>query len=338
MDNSRPNWITRAQKAIGASFIRMMRSEKGQVTIPFIDSVDEGLKPAVTNFITNSGATSEEIAGFNSFDEFLSGYKSKAPVVTDWREGLDVAIKEHPSLKTFKTSGDLAKSWVEAQKLIGRDKIPVPGENATKEDWDMVFDRLGRPKTAEEYKLPEVKLPDGFPMPKDEFFKELRSKAHELGVLPAQLNGLYEWFMANEANQFNQFNTEREAAQTQAETALRKAWGKAFEQNYAIAEQAVNKYGTEKFIEKLKLTGLNNDPDMIEFIANMAKNFSEDKIAGKPVGMTSSPEEAKAEIAKIQAEAMKDRNHPMNNKLHPEYEFFKQKWTDLHKMAYPENA
>ena len=255
--------------------------------------------------------------------------------VKDWRESLEVDVKNHPSLQNFKGIEDLAKSWISAQKLIGRDKIPVPGEKATKEDWDMVFDRLGRPKTADGYELKPVKMPEGYPAPKDEFIKELRGKAYELGILPAQLTGLFEWFMANEATQYSQFREEGELARTQAETALRKAWGKAFEQNYAIAEQAVNKYGTEKFIEKLKASGLNNDPDMIEFIANMAKNFSEDKIAGKPIGLTLSPEEALAKIAEIKAEAMKDKNHPMNNKFHPEYEFFKQKWEDLHKQAFP---
>lgn len=256
--------------------------------------------------------------------------------VADWRESLDPSIKEHPALKNFKAPGDLAKSWVEAQKLIGRDKIPVPDPNkATKEDWDIVFERLGRPKDPNGYKLPDVKLPDGFPAPKEEFIKELKEKALELGLLPAQISGLYEWFMEAEGNQYGQYMQEREQARMTAESTLRKQWGKAFEQNFQIAEQAVNKFGTPEFIEKLKSTGLNNDPDMIQFIANVAKNLSEDKIAGRPQGLTLSPEEARAEIAKIQGEAMKDRMHPMNNKHHPEYEHFLNKWKSLHEMAYP---
>ena len=254
----------------------------------------------------------------------------------DWREGLDPSVKEHPSIKNFKSPGDLAKSWVEAQKLIGRDKIPVPGEKATKEDWDMVFDRLGRPKTLDGYVIPEVKMPDGYPVPKEEFIKEFKGKALELGLLPAQVKNLYEWFMNNEANTYNQYHQERNTSRITAENALRKSWGKAFEQNYAIAEQAVNKYGTEGFIEKLKASGLNNDPDMIQFISSMAKNMQEDTIAGRPLGLTLSPEEAKAEINKIQAEAMKDRTHPMNDKRHPEHDAFKLKWKSLHQMAYPE--
>ena len=258
--------------------------------------------------------------------------------VADWRTDLDVSIKEHPSLQNFKSPGDLAKSWVEAQKLIGRDKIPVPGEGATKEDWDTVFSRLGRPAEVNGYQLPDVNMPDGYPAPGEEFVKELKGKALELGLLPGQINGLYEWFMESESNKFSQATQERDVQRTEAENALRKAWGKAFEQNYAIAEGAVNKYGTEKFVEKLKSTGLSNDPDMIEFIASMAKNMQEDAITGKPQSMTLSPEEAINKIKAIQGEAMADNNHWMNNKHHPEYELGIKKWKDLHNMAYPENA
>ena len=254
--------------------------------------------------------------------------------VADWRSKLDPSIKEHPSLKNFKNEGDLAKSWVEAQKLIGRDKIPVLGEKATKADWDVVFDRLGRPKTADGYAIPEVKFPEGYPAPSKEFNEALKTKAHELGLLPGQVNELYNWFMGNEVDNFNKHAQGRQEQRVSGENALRKAWGAAFEQNYAVAEQAVNKYGTEGFVEKLKQSGLNNDPDMIKFIADMAKNFSEDKITGKPMGLTLSPDEAKAEIAKLQSDAMKDKKHVMNNKHDPEYQLFLNKWKSLHEMAY----
>jgi hypothetical protein len=253
----------------------------------------------------------------------------------DWREGLDPSIKKHPSIQNFKSPGDLAKSWVEAQKLIGRDKIPVPGDKATKEDWDMVFERLGRPKDKDGYTIPAVKMPDGYPETDKEFMDTFKQKAYDLGMLPNQVNGLYQWFMENESAKFNQYGEKRNMERGEAENALRKLWGKAFEQNFTIAEQAVNKYGTEKFIEKLKATGLNNDPDMVKFIADMAKNFSEDKIAGRPQGLTLSPEEAMHEIKKIQGEAAKDKNHPMNNKFHPEYQYFLDKWKSLHESAYP---
>ena len=263
---------------------------------------------------------------------------AEAAPVTNWRDGLDPSIKEHPSLANFKNEGDLAKSWVNAQSLIGKDKIPVPGEKATKEDWDVVFDRLGRPKTTAGYEIPSVEYPEGYKAPSKEFNEAMKAKAHELGLLPAQVNGLYNWMMGVEVDSYNISKKGKEDARISGENALRKSWGKAFEQNYSIAEQAVNKYGTEGFIDKLKSSGLNNDPDMVKFIADMAKNFSEDSITGKPIGLTLSPQEAQAEISKIQGEAIKDKTHVMNNKQHPEYQYFVQKWKGLHEMAYPANA
>ena len=250
--------------------------------------------------------------------------------VQDWRAGLDVSVKEHPSLKNFKSPGDLAKSWVEAQKLIGRDKIPVPGEKATKEDWDMVFERLGRPKDKDGYAIPDMKAPEGFPAQDKEFMDTFKAKAHELGMLPQQVNELYKWYMQQSFDQYNQFNSSRVDERGKAETTLRKAWGKAFEQNFTIAEQAVNKYASPKFIDKLKKSGMNNDPDMIQFIADMAKNFSEDKIAGRPQGLTLSPEEALSEIAKING----DKTHPYWHKQHPENKYAQQKMKGLFEMAH----
>jgi len=160
--------------------------------------------------------------------------------------------------------------------------------------------------------------------------EEFKGKALELGLLPAQVNGMYQWFMESQIAEFNQYGEQRTKERGEAENALRKAWGKAFEQNFSIAEQAVNKFGTESFINKLKTTGLNNDPDMIKFIADMAKNFSEDKIAGKPQGLTLSPEEALAEIAKIKG----DVKHPYWDKMHPEHEYAMQKMKALFEQAH----
>jgi hypothetical protein len=253
-----------------------------------------------------------------------------AAPAADWRSGLDVTVKEHPSLKNFKTPGDLARSWVEAQKLIGKEKLPVPGDKATQADWDLVFDRLGRPKDKEGYTLPEVKYPEGFPKPDDKFIDQFKSKAHELGLLPKQVEALYNWYSSEQVNEYNQFNQQRGDARGEAENFLRKKWGKAFEQNYSVAEQAVSKYGSETLINKLKQTGLNNDPDVIMFIADMAKNFSEDKIAGKAPGLTLSPDEATHEIAKIKG----DPKHPYWNKMHPEHSFAMQKMQSLFEMAH----
>ena len=44
----------------------------------------------------------------------------------DWRIGVDETIRDNPSLTKFKDVNGLAKSYLEAQKLVGREKIPIP--------------------------------------------------------------------------------------------------------------------------------------------------------------------------------------------------------------------
>ena len=44
--------------------------------------------------------------------------------------------------------------------MIGADKVAIPGKYATDEDWSEVYNKLGRPETADLYNL-EVNLPEG---------------------------------------------------------------------------------------------------------------------------------------------------------------------------------
>ena len=256
----------------------------------------------------------------------------------DWKTGLDVGIKDHPALQNFKSPADLAKSWISAQALIGKEKIPVPGEKATKEDWDTVFTRLGRPENSDGYAIPDYQVPDGYPEVPPEFIKEFKDKALELGMLPNQVNGLYEWFMGNQTNQFSQMAEERNQGRLDGETNLRKQWGKAFEQNLALGEKALDAYGDDQLKQELKAAGITNSPAMITFLSKVGKNLSEDKLEGRPLGLTKSPEEAITEINKIKGEALTDKNHAYNNKQHPEHDALVTKMNNLFKMAYPDSA
>ena len=74
-------------------------------------------------------------------------------VPDDWRSAIPEDIREHKSLSTIKDVGGLAKGFVHAQSMIGADKIAIPGKFATEDDWNPVWDKLGRPESAEAYEL-----------------------------------------------------------------------------------------------------------------------------------------------------------------------------------------
>ena len=68
----------------------------------------------------------------------------------NWKESLPDDLRDNPSLKSIQDVPGLAKSFIHAQKMVGADKIPVPTEHATKEDWDAVYSKLGRPATPDD--------------------------------------------------------------------------------------------------------------------------------------------------------------------------------------------
>ena len=57
---------------------------------------------------------------------------------------------------------------------------------------------------------------------------------------------------------------------------------------------------------------------------------------GESRAVTMTPDEAKAEIKRIQGEAASNKEHAYNNKLHPEHAAIVKRLSYLHQMAYPE--
>ena len=47
----------------------------------------------------------------------------------------------------------LAKSYINATQMIGKDKVAVPNKNSTEDQWNEVYDKLGRPESADKYSL-----------------------------------------------------------------------------------------------------------------------------------------------------------------------------------------
>ena len=79
----------------------------------------------------------------------------------NWREGLPENIRGEKCLDSIKTIGTLAQSYVHAQRAIGANKVEIPQEGATPEEWGAFYKALGRPDAESEYKTEGVKLPEG---------------------------------------------------------------------------------------------------------------------------------------------------------------------------------
>jgi len=265
-----------------------------------------------------------------------SGQGTGGSGAPDWRTTIDPAIKDHPSIGKFKDPGSLAKSYLELEKKIGLKGIPVPGKDAKADDYVAVMDQLGRPKAPADYKLPDVKLPEGLPK-SDVMEGAFKDMSHKMGLLPFQVEGLYKWYAEANAAEYTNLVNERNEAKNAAETALRTAWGKAYDANAALAGKVWEANADPEFKAFMDETGLGNDPRFMKFMVTMAKKFGEDSIGGGDGIGTKTPDEALKEINRIRH----DKAHPLNaayfNSQHPDHDHAIKVMNDLHEQAYPDD-
>ena len=106
---------------------------------------------------------------------------SETPVETSWRDSLSDDIKGDASLENINDINSLAKGYVHAQRMVGADKIALPGKYATEDDWQQVYTKLGRPDSPENYEL-NYNIPEGDDGANLNQFKEIsESTARSIG-------------------------------------------------------------------------------------------------------------------------------------------------------------
>ena len=109
-------------------------------------------------------------------------------VADDWRSSIPEEIRGHRSLESMKDVGSLAKSYVNAQSMIGADKVAIPGRHATDVDCVPVWDKLGRPEAPEGYEL-ENNPGEGLE-PNADMLNWFKGAAHNAGLTPGQAQKL----------------------------------------------------------------------------------------------------------------------------------------------------
>ena len=97
-------------------------------------------------------------------------------------------LRGHPSISPIKDVENLARSYVNAQRLIGADKIPLPA-NPTEEDLDRVYSRLGRPESPDNYDI----AADGN-IVTEEVASSYKDIAHKLRLTPEQASGVLDYY------------------------------------------------------------------------------------------------------------------------------------------------
>lgn len=245
----------------------------------------------------------------------------------------DTELRQDPNLQHIKSLEDLAKGYVHAQRLVGKDRIAVPSDENDTEAWNDVLSKLGRPEDPSGYELPELSddSPAQLPEGTEDWFK---NKAHELGLTNKQARELWGSYISEIAEgEAKQSQQRIEEMRQNTERELRQEWGNAFDDKISDANRALQTYGPEGIMEKVAATGMGNDPDFIKLMSSIGEQLREDKIGGSAQQFARTPDQAKEEIGQLKADksfmqTYLDRSAAGHNEA-------VQRMHNLYKEAYP---
>jgi hypothetical protein len=248
-------------------------------------------------------------------------------VAKSWKEAIPEDLRNDPNISKFTELEALAKSYVNATRMIGQDKVAVPNNNSTEDQWNEVYNKLGRPESPDKYQL-DAKS-DVVPLD-ESAIKSFAENAHQLGLNNKQAQGILEFYKNSMEGSAQQNQVDMETAQANAEQELRKEWGRAYEDNIKKAG-AVAKANMDANILDMQLkdgTRLGDHPAIIKGFANIANLMSEDKLVSTESENVSQGIDYDAEISKI----VNDRDGPYWNKAHPDHDKIVQKVFNLRTM------
>ena len=255
---------------------------------------------------------------------------SSGDTPASWKSSISEEFRNDPNIEKFTEIDALAKSYINATRMIGQDKVAVPNKNSTEDQWNEVYSKLGRPESADKYALniesEAVAMDEGA-------IKSFAEQSHKLGLNNTQAQGILEFYKNNMESNMQRATVDTETAQAQAETELRAEWGKEFDNQVAKAG-ALAKANMNPEILDLQMqdgTRIGDHPEIIKGFAKIAGMLSEDKLVSTESESVNSIKDLQSEISAI----TNDTTGPYWNNKHPDHAKMVQQVYTLREMAQP---
>lgn len=235
----------------------------------------------------------------------------------------------NPIFKNFQDVNGLAKSYMHAQRMIGADKVAIPGKHATDAERLEVYQKLGAPANIDGY---EVKFPDTFTDDEQRAFKET---ALSVGLNGNQASKVVDFL----SETFNQASVQNEQSATQIvadnRAELQSEWGNALDQKLERARgAAVQLLGSDDIFGELQLkdgTYLGDNPQVIRMFAALADQISEDTLGGPTSEQISTPDELEREKRELTQPGT-----PYWSNMHPDHDKYIQRVLRINEQLFPE--
>ena len=234
-------------------------------------------------------------------------------------------LREEPSLKTFDSVDKLAKSYVNAVKMIGGNPdnmVAIPDEG---EKWDDFYNKIGRPEKANDYQFGDENGElDGF-----------REFAHDTGLTQDQADNILKLYGEIQQEQEEEHQNSVEELRTNTTMELQKEWGKNFDGKMDYAKRAFAQFASPELSQLMDESGMGNHPEMLRVFAKVGELMGEDSlVVGTGLGSSQlSPEQAQQEIQALYSD--KEFSKSYRDNKDPAHKTAMSKMERLFKQAYP---
>lgn len=208
-------------------------------------------------------------------------------------ESLPETLRGEKSLASFKDPSELAKSYVEAQKLIGK-KV----SQMTPEEIKQFNKNLGVPESKDNYDFGEDTSND------PNMVNWFKGAAHEAGITQDAAKKLVEKWNGQVAESKKMVESQIELKNEENVKFLKSEFGAAFDEKVNHANKAISKFGGEPLVKVLSDYGLQSNPVLVKAFAEAGKLISEGSLpnptSNGQYGLT--PAEARAKIEQTKAD------------------------------------
>lgn len=225
---------------------------------------------------------------------------------------------------------DLGKSYMNLEKLLGREKIPVPTSDEDVEGWNRAYTALGRPASPDEYEFERPTLPEDLPYDEDAE-KSFRQWAHEQGLNKRQAKAFYDRYVKYQTERHAAYVEHQRQQRAQAEHAFRRELGNRYEAEIAKAKAALQRYADPGYIQWLDESGQGNNPEVIRAWIRVGNEMvGEAKLKGSPAP-SSTPADAQKAIAEYRKRFAKE----LHDRHHPDHDLRVKELSRLYEAAHP---
>ena len=246
--------------------------------------------------------------------------------------------EDHQTLSRFKRVDDFVTSHMSQRKMLGKNPdvlVEIPADDAADDVKQVFYTKLGVPEDAKLYKYERSKdLSDKIDID-DEKVAAFAGIAKKYNLTQAQFNGVANDYLALIDKDIEAFELKQVDAEDkdyiEVEKALKKEWGKAFEDKVARANLLMRHYGGQNIVDDL---GLRNSLPMVKLLDAIANDMSEDRIRGLTALTVPTPAEVDVQIAELQKKQDEIMNkYPIDRKA---VKVITEQLTELYKKKNPE--